>query len=77
MRFARYRGHSVAVVGKYIWLVGGWNYDIKAVKKCERFDLLKGVWKQFDGGDLEFVFGVNAFAVKNRFVIVLEGKNEV
>jgi len=59
-------------------VVGGKDQYSRVAKKCECFDLLKGVWTALVHVDLDWygAAGVTLVGLNNRFVVAIQGKNE-
>ena len=62
MRHRRSERHGVVLLGKQIYVVGGYAVA-RVVRKCETFDVTKAVWTELPDFD-EFGYGVTLLAIK-------------
>ena len=73
MHHPRY-GYGVALLGKHIVVVGGYNRGVVS-RKVEAFDTIKDAWKDLPDFD-EFGEGVTLVSAKTRYVIAFGGENQ-
>jgi hypothetical protein len=65
------------MVGKFLYVVGGYDYNLEEVRQTEKFNVLRkeGKWIETTFDFDEFVVGMALVASKNRFLLAFGGCN--